>query len=177
MHDPEEHSVPSLQPSAGPVRSYLPLVANGRSGAVGRTDGSFSAELLTPKEGGQDAAVLSVRGEIDLETAPTLSELLLPVLERGTGAVVVDLSEVPFMDSSGVHFLVDTLRRLQDQGRRLAVTCRGRGQVHRLLAVAGLLDGLSVHRSRESALSDGDELIRAKHGTDRWRQTRGLCDR
>ena len=84
--------------------------------------------------------MLSPHGEIDLETAPLLREVLLPVLEREIGPVVLDLSEVAFMDSTGVHLLVEALRRLELQNRRLAIVCREGGQVHRLLAVVGLLD-------------------------------------
>ncbi len=107
-----------------------------------------------------DVVVLSPHGEIDLETAPLLREALLPVLERETGPVVLDLSEVAFMDSTGVHVLVEALRRLEPQNRRLAIVCREGGQVHRLLAVVGLLDVLTVHCSRESGVASGDERLR-----------------
>jgi anti-anti-sigma factor len=96
----------------------------------------------------EQVAVLGVQGEIDLATAPELREVLLPVLERQTGPVVVDLSEVPFMDSTGVHVLVDTLRWLESQNRRLALVCHEEGQVHRLLAMVGLLAAVTVYGSR-----------------------------
>jgi anti-sigma B factor antagonist len=107
-------------------------------------------------------SLLTARGEIDLATAPALLETLLPVLERETGPVVLDLSEVPFMDSTGVHVLVDAIRRLTPQNRRLAIACREGGQVHRLLALTGLLDTLAVHYSRRSAVSGGNDLIPPK---------------
>ena len=58
--------------------------------------------------------------------------------------------------------LLDTLRRLEPQNRRLAIVCREAGQVHRLLALVGLLDALTVHRSRESAVIGGDDLLRSE---------------
>ena len=109
--------------------------------------------------------MLSVHGEIDLETAPVLRDVLLPILEHQTGPVVVDLSEVAFLDSTGLHVLVDTLRRLEPENRRLAIACREGGHVHRLLALVGLLDALTVHRSRESAVIGGDDLLRSEPGT------------
>ena len=48
----------------------------------------------------------------------------MPALEHQTGPVVVDLSAVAFMDSTGVHVLVATLRRLEPQNRPLAIVCR-----------------------------------------------------
>ena len=58
--------------------------------------------------------------------------------------------------------LLDTLRRLEPQNRRLAIVCREGGQVHRLLGLVGLLDALTVHRSRESAVLGGDDLLRSE---------------
>jgi anti-sigma B factor antagonist len=98
---------------------------------------------------------------MDLETAPLVREVMLQALEHRTGPVIVDVSEVAFMDSTGVHVLVDALQQLTLENRRLAIACREGGQVHRLLAVVGLLDVLTVHRSRESAVSGGDDLLRA----------------
>ena len=129
---------------------------------------SFSVDLQTANQGDRDIAVLFVRGEIDIASAPVLIEVLLPVLERQTGRVVIDLSEVPFMDSTGVNVLVDTLRRLKAENRQLAIACRERGQIHRLLALLGLLDALTVHRSRESAVSGGDDLIRSEPRVNGW---------
>ena len=54
-------------------------------------------------------------------------EVLLPVLEHQTGPVV-GLSQVPFMESTGVHVLVNTLQRLNTQNRRFAIACRGGGR-------------------------------------------------
>jgi anti-anti-sigma factor len=118
--------------------------------------GTLSVRLLPAEKHSEHVAVLSVHGEIDLGTTPMLREALLPVLEHQTGPVVVDLSEVPFMDSTGVHVLVDTLRQLGPQNRPLAIVCPEGGQVHRLLALVGLLDALAVCHSRESVVIAGD---------------------
>src|SRR5438270_10175120 len=97
------------------------LTTEAQAGAPLGADGTLSVRLLVAPEHDQDAAVLSVHGEIDLGTAPVLREVLLSVLEQDTGAIVVDLSEVPFMDSTGVHVLLDTLQRLKPQNRGLAI--------------------------------------------------------
>ncbi len=127
------------------------------------TAGTLSV-VLAADERRPDVAVLRAHGEIDLESAPMLREVLRPVLEHGTGPIVVDLSDVPFMDSTGMHVLVHTARRLESQNRSLAIACREGGQVHRLLAVIGLLDALTVHRSVESAVIGGDDLLRPDPG-------------
>ena len=126
--------------------------------------GTFSVRLLAMQEHDPDAVVLSVHGEVDLLTAPLLREAMLPVLERQRGLVVVDLSEVPFMDSTGVHILLEAPRQLESPNRSLAIVCREDSQVHRLLALVGLLDALTVHGSRESAVTGGDDILRSGSG-------------
>jgi anti-sigma B factor antagonist len=155
------------------MRSDRPLAPEARSEALQRSSGTFSASLVAADAGDQEAAVLSVRGEVDLATAALLREVLLPALEHGSGPVVIDLSEVSFMDSSGLHVLVDAHRRLSPQDRRLAIACREHGQVRRLLALVGLLDLLTVRRSRNSALTADDERIRpSPTGPGRPQRTR-----
>jgi anti-anti-sigma factor len=159
MHRADEQVADRVRRRPAPMRSDLSLVSEAQAGPTWSADGALSVRLLAARGGDQDAAVLSVNGEIDLGTARVLREVLLPVLEHGTGPVVVDLSEVPFMDSTGVHVLVDALQRLRPQNRRFAIACREGGQVHRLLTLTGMLNALTVHRSRESAVIGGGDLI------------------
>lgn len=142
-----------------PMPSDSSTAAEAQSRAPRRTTDGFSVNLVAAYEHDPGAAMLGVHGEIDLATAPRLREVLRPVVEGDTRSVVVDLSEVTFMDSTGVHVLLETLQRLAAQDRRLAIVCREGGQIHRLLATLGLLDTLTVHRSRDSALIGGDDLV------------------
>lgn len=131
----------------------------------------MSVGLIAAHEHHQDAAVLSLHGEIDLGTAPVLREALLPVLEHQSGVVVVDLSEVAFMDSTGVEVLVDALRRLEPQNRRLAIVCREGSPAHRVLSLVGSLDTLAVHHSRDGAVMGVGDRLRSEPG-----RHSGPCD-
>ena len=162
MHETEEHLANRSRRHATPARLDLSLAMEAHAGAPLRTDGTLSVRLLAEQGDGHDTAVLSVYGEIDIGTAPVLRDALLPVLEQQTGPVVVDLSDVAFMDSTGVHVLVDALQRAELENRRLAVACREGGHVHRLLGLVGLLDALAVYRSRERAVIGGDDLLRSE---------------
>jgi anti-sigma B factor antagonist len=161
---------------AAPKRSDVSPTAEQTDAPEGTTAAS-SVGLLVAHEHHQDVAVLGVHGEIDLGSAAAVREALLPVLEHETGPVVVDLSEVTFMDSTGVHVLVDALRRLERQNRRLAIVCREGGQVHRVLALVGLLETLTVYRSRDSALgAGGDRLQSEPRRNSRPSDTRALTE-
>ena len=107
-----------------------------------------------------DAHVIVLRGEVDVGTTPLLSSALGTAVLGGRDRVVIDMSDVSFIDSSGLSVLMSALRWLSREGRTLAVACREGELVHRLLAFTDLLDSLSVHRSRESAVDDGDDRIR-----------------
>ncbi len=108
----------------------------------------------------RDAHVIIVRGEVDVGTTPLLSSALRTAVLGGRDRVVLDMSEVSFMDSTGVSVLLSALRRLTREGRTLAIACREGELVHRLLAFTELLESVPVHRSRESAVEDGDDRIR-----------------
>ena len=159
MQETEER-VAGRRCQAATKRSDVSVAADQTDATPWTVAGTLSVRLLPADEHHRDVAVLSAHGEIDLRTAPVLREVLRPVLEQATGRVVVDLSEVPFMDSTGVHVLVETLRRLEPQNRPLAIVCQEGGQVHRLLALVGLLDAMTVYRSRESAVIAGDDVLR-----------------
>jgi anti-sigma B factor antagonist len=140
-----------MDESAEHPADRFPSTRDGRS--------TFSVRLLAMHEHDPDAVVLSVHGDVDLLTAPLLREAMLPVLTRQRGLVVVDLSEVAFMDSSGIHVLVEALERLASQNRRLAIACREYGQIHGLLALVGLLATVTVHSSRDGAVMGGEDRI------------------
>lgn len=99
--------------------------------------------------------LLAVEGEIDFGTSERFGEALRTVVLDRAGEVLVDLRDVAFMDSTGIHHLVAAQRRLALQGRQFALVCAP-GPVHDVLETTGLLEQLGVHRTRgdaESALS------------------------
>ena len=90
--------------------------------------------------------VLSVRGDVDACTAPRLGDLLLDVLSRpGAADVDLDLREVTFLDSAGLHALVTAHGRAQGLGVRLRVLVATRA-VLRPIQVTGLEGVLGVER-------------------------------
>jgi anti-sigma B factor antagonist len=82
-------------------------------------------------------AAVAVSGEVDITTAPDLRAWLTKVLDDGAADVVVDLSGVAFMDSSGLSVLVGAHRRLARIGGRLGVVGVS-PMMSRLLTVTGL---------------------------------------
>jgi anti-anti-sigma factor len=81
--------------------------------------------------------MVTVSGEIDMETASQFRDAALGALAHGPGTVELDLSGVTFMDSAGLHVLLATRRRAALVGAQLVVSDRSR-VVGRLLDIAGV---------------------------------------
>jgi anti-anti-sigma factor len=88
--------------------------------------------------GDQATGVVRARGEVDLETVDRFADILDYRLWSGCEGVLVDLSDVTFMDSTGISALVRADRALGGEGLRLAVAAQPRSQVEGLLELTGL---------------------------------------
>jgi anti-sigma B factor antagonist len=97
-------------------------------------------------------AVLTISGEHDLSTAPTLRRRLGGLLDERT-PTVVDLSPATFIDSSILGVILDGRRRAAEAEVGFAVAhSTGSGAIDRVLEVTGLRAELPVHARREEAL-------------------------
>jgi anti-sigma B factor antagonist len=84
--------------------------------------------------------VVAVRGEIDVYSAPALKEALAGPLEAERPALVVDLTGVEFLDSTGLGTLVAARTDAADAGGRLTIVC-DRDRILKLFRITGL-DGI-----------------------------------
>ena len=91
-----------------------------------------------------------VRGEVDLATAPRLTEELDAAMRESVGAFVVDLCDVTFLDSTGVTVLLHARAVLGREDRHLVLVCPP-GAVRRIFEVAGIDDLFAFFESRDEA--------------------------
>ena len=96
----------------------------------------------------QGAPGVAVRGEIDLDSVPSLEPMLDAVIRNTAGAFVLDLCELEFLDSSGLRLILRARALLAREDRALAIVCPP-GPVQRLFELAGIADLLFVYASRE----------------------------
>jgi anti-sigma B factor antagonist len=85
----------------------------------------------------EQATTLVVTGEVDLSTAGELAEAGLAALAADATVVIVDLSGVTFLDSTGLAALVTINNRARNEGAVLIVA-RPRARVRHLFRVTGL---------------------------------------
>jgi len=95
--------------------------------------------------------IASLSGEIDLEEAPAVRAALLACAEKG-GEVIVDLSAVTYIDSSGIASLVETLQKTQETGGGLRLAAVS-DQARRVLDLAKLTLVFTIEDTVDSALA------------------------
>lgn len=97
-----------------------------------------------------DIPVLGVTGDVDEFTCAKLRDALRSLITEGEFRIVVNVSGVKFMDSSGLGTLVGGLRRMIERNGGLALS-GSNSQVERILTVTGLDRILKLHKDDYSA--------------------------
>ena len=96
------------------------------------------SQIYELKERG-DQAVVRMVGELDMATAPKLRETVIKLLQPtlGVGVVILDLSEVTFVDSTGLGVLAASRQRVEREGGALVLRAP-RPNTVKVLEVTGL---------------------------------------
>jgi anti-sigma B factor antagonist len=94
--------------------------------------------------------VLSVDGEVDIATAPELATAIDEAFSMGASELWVDLSATEFMDSAGIHTLLNGEQHALELNRTLIIICPS-GPVRRVLEISGMLAHFTVYENREAA--------------------------
>ena len=101
------------------------------------------SSLEVVHETGTDSATVRLMGELDISTADALERLLAELGSAdGPARILIDLSGLRFMDSTGLRLLVTADLRLRDDGRQLRLI-PGPDSVHRVFRLALLEDRLT----------------------------------
>jgi anti-sigma B factor antagonist len=109
-------------------------------------------QILTVRieSAGTSASVVSLAGELDLSTIPGVEKQLFEQL-RSKNGVVVDLTKVSFIDSSGIALLIHAFRATDDTGILNTVIAEG-SQVERVFRIAGIDRALPLFTQRALAV-------------------------
>jgi anti-sigma B factor antagonist len=99
----------------------------------------------------QGYPVLSVKGEIDIYTAPMFKQAVVGLVSDGNTDVVIDLSEVTFMDSSGFGTLLGATRRLRPAGGGLHLA-GANSTIQRMLRLTRLDTIMALYETSEAAV-------------------------
>ena len=111
----------------------------------------FAATRYEEKDGTQ---IVSAAGEVDLSSAPRLANLLGKARRQAGGyspPMVVDLSEVEFMDTAGLEVLLEEWNSSRQLDRRMCLVA-SEGPTTRLLEVTGLSELFDLYAELDAAV-------------------------
>ena len=98
-------------------------------------------EVTTQDSGGH--VTVSLKGELDLSSVGKVEEELERVEKDGPSVLVLDLSQLTFLDSTGLRAVVTADERARSNGRRLVIV-RGPDPVQRVFAITRLEERLEM---------------------------------
>jgi anti-sigma B factor antagonist len=104
-----------------------------------------------------DNQVFDLTGSLDIATSPTVRAALIEASERGSHRLIVDLSHVDFLDSTGLGALIGGQRRAKEFGGEVRLVAK-EGQILRLLRITGLLKVFAVYATLEDAVAGGQRV-------------------
>lgn len=108
--------------------------------------------LQVGKESVGSATVVKADGELDLHTAGVLDEALQEAVRAQAPLIIVDLSGVDFMDSTGLSAIVAAVAGTREYGGDLRVVT-ATGKITKVFALTGVDQQVGMFGSRDEALS------------------------
>lgn len=142
----DEYRIEDLPEGGAVVTMRFGTEQGGGSGPV-----AFAVDTGTLKEG--RVALIELAGDADLSAAPQLEAALGAPSPADFQGVLVDMTRLRFLDSSGIRALLLADRRFAVEGLGWALALGQTSAVQRTLALSGLKGRLPLHSSREEALA------------------------
>lgn len=94
----------------------------------------------------QEVFFVKVGGELDIYTVPELKKVFNPVVSEGSHNLHVDLSDLTYMDSTGLGLFVGTLKDLNQFNNELRIS-GANDRVMKLFEITGLSDLIQITQS------------------------------
>lgn len=115
-------------------------------------------DVTVSNEAHGDVTLVTIQGDVDVYTAPALREHLDRLIATGHRHLVLDLEQVPFIDSTGLGVLVGRLKltRLQKGSMRVVCTVP---RILRVFEITGLNQVLSAYTTTDEALAEATRQV------------------
>jgi anti-sigma B factor antagonist len=97
------------------------------------------------------SVILALSGKLDATTAKTLEEKILGVINSGAQRLVLDLSQLEYVSSSGLRVFLLAAKRLQGINGKI-VFCGRQDHIRQVFDLAGFSSILSIYGSRDEAI-------------------------
>ena len=113
----------------------------------------YIGDEVQVEDAGEDLAILVVGGEVDFEVSPQLKARMMRTIKAGRRRLVLDLSDVTFIDSTAIGVIAGAVEKLDEAGGgSLAIVCTHE-KVMQIFEITGLDSVITVHPTREEAVA------------------------
>ena len=108
---------------------------------------------ITPEMVG-NFLILHLEGELDTYNCGQLRSALVEQVEQGHSNIVVDMSGVEYIDSTGLGSLVGGLKRVSEHGGVMKIVCNN-PQILKVFEITGLDKVFAIYKTQDEALASG----------------------
>lgn len=112
----------------------------------------------------RQASTLALEGEVDLSNVAAYRGRIERAVRDAPDGLVVDLSDVRFIDTAGIAMLFHQAARLSDERTQIAYVASEKSLIRRILTIADL----PLHRSRREAQRALSSWLRVRRGSSGW---------
>jgi len=109
---------------------------------------NLRVDTRNPRE---DVTVIALAGEVDVYTSPRVKQEIVNLLNGGTNKMIVDLTGVEYLDSTGLGVLIGGLKRARERDGDLKLICDN-VRILRIFEITGLTKIFDIYRSEPEAL-------------------------
>ncbi len=96
--------------------------------------------------------IIKLEGEVDIYTCPQLKETIIRLIDEGNYHIIIDMQNVPYIDSAGLGVLVGARRRVGEHDGSIAMV-NPNPSVHKVLEITRLTKIFDVYPDNEAALA------------------------
>lgn len=125
------------------VHGRTALSSGASSSNAGTPTGADAGDLRVIVSSAESGHEVRLLGELDMSTASQLRDELARLASDGATLVTVDLSDLAFIDSTGLSVLITGLKRLRQQGGDMALRSPTPG-TRKVLEITGLTEVFSI---------------------------------
>ena len=100
----------------------------------------------------ETTSVIKLEGEVDVYTAPQLKQQIINMLDNNIIHIIVDLTDVEYLDSTALGVLIGGLKRLRERDGSLDLVCPN-PRIRRIFEITGLDRIFDIHQSGDDALN------------------------
>lgn len=112
-----------------------------------------SVQLSVSQTSAGNVPILAVTGEVDVYSAPELKDRIGEIIQAGQSTLIVDLSAVAFLDSTGLGALVEARSATAEAGGSLPIVCT-QERILKLFTITGLDGVFSIHPDVSAAVAE-----------------------